>query len=216
MSVIQPKDFTEELLAKLVGIYLKHLGWDVYPEVVLSWFSGRPDYVCAKDSLVMAVECKKTLSYEVIEQLYRWREVEVVADNAKSLKGIPHLLYAAAFSKRASNISGLKSQLLKSNRMGYIAVVYERESTNISPNLHISNDFGDQINIDMDGHRWLIRNIIPAKLQPGSRATAHRIFSQLNEDMKRAVSGLSGAIGCNYSIMSSSYLSSECHLQKAA
>lgn len=30
MSVLEPKDFTEELLAKLVAIYFNHLGWDLF------------------------------------------------------------------------------------------------------------------------------------------------------------------------------------------
>lgn len=197
MGILQPKDFTEELLAKLVGIYFNHLGWDLFPEVKLSWFPGRPDYVCAKDSLIMAVECKKSLSYEVIEQLFRWREVN--ADEGNSLKGVPHLLYAASFAKRTSDVSGLKSHLLTSNRIGYIAVVYDGESWRDSSDLHISTAYSDQISFDLNGQRWTIRKVISAKVQPGSRWSAHRLFTQLDQDMKRAVSGVSGAVGGNYS-----------------
>lgn len=221
MSVLEPKEFTEELLAKLVGIYLQHLGWELFPEVKLSWFPGRPDYVCAKDSLVMAVECKKSLSYEVIEQLFRWREVNV--DDGDSLKGVPHLLYAASFAKRTSDVAGLKSHLLTSNRIGYIAVIYDGESWRDSTELYISNTYSDQINFDWNGQRWTIRKVISAKFQPGSRRTAQRLFSQLDQDMKRAVSGVSGAVGGNYSTPFRRTLTKavsvleekgECHIQK--
>lgn len=198
-SKLAASDLTEALLAKIVALYLKARGWDLYPEVVLSWFNGRPDYIGMKDSLVMAVECKKTLSYEVIEQLYKWRHLNKDAQIADSVKGIPHLLVAASFVTKGSKLPELKAQMLKSNRFGYLTVRHEYESWRDLAEGDIIHSYENQMSIVHDGHVWRVAEAVTAKIQPGSRLTASRVASQLDPDMKRATAGLSGKSGGNYS-----------------
>jgi hypothetical protein len=191
-------ELTEVLLAKIVGIYMESRGWEAFPEVKLSWFSARPDYVAIKDTLVMAVECKKRLSYEVIEQLHRWHEVtgEIatsVNSKTKVLAGMPHLLIAAAFESSPGGPSGLKEKLLKNLKFGYWAVTYE--------GLEWGDTSRDSYHgyLALDGHRWRVIERIAARIQPGSRRTAEKLIPQLDKDMKRAISGASGSVGGNYS-----------------
>ena len=193
---------SEALLAQVVKAFYAVQGFEMFPEVVLRWFSGRPDFVGVKDNVVMAVECKKTLSYEVIEQLYRWRGAQAVYENdsSSSLRGMPHLLVAASFTNKSNRLSDLKRDLLKNNRFGYISVQYEGvDYRNEGEAFRVTSRFDDHMRLSLDGHEWTIRYEVPAKIQAGSRQTAHRIIEQLHPDMKRAVAGVSGKVGGNYS-----------------
>lgn len=195
-------DMTEALLAQIVQVYYTQLGYELYPEVVLNWFSGRPDFVGVKDSLVMSVECKKTLSYEVIEQLFRWRHVydNYDYDHLKDIKGIPHLLIAASFRSKKGQVGDLKAQLLKQNRFGYISVSYEGpDHRNEGAELVVTSCYNDHMRLTINGQEWTVREEIVPKIQAGSRQTAHRISEQLHPDMKRAVAGVSGRVGGNFS-----------------
>lgn len=64
--------------------------------------------------------------------------------------------------------------------------------------VRIVHCFENQMSLELEGHLWDVRELITAKIQPGSRKTAARLAAQLNHDMKRAVSGLSGKVGGNY------------------
>lgn len=189
---------TEILLAKIIGLYLEYKGWNAYPEVVLSWFSGRPDYVAFKDSLVMAVECKKTLSLQVLDQLYRWQETAASAEKhgdakRKELIGVPNLLIAAVFESGSGLPSALKEKLLKDLRIGCWTVSYQGLAW------ESSEGFDNLGYLNLNGHRWRLDEHVKAKLQPGSRQTSAKLIAQLDPDMKRAISGASGKLGGNYS-----------------
>lgn len=197
---LESSDFTEALLAKIIDVYFKQRGWDLFPEVVLKWFSGRPDFVGLKDSLVMAIECKKSLSYEVLEQLFRWRHAFESYHHLEGVKGIPHLLVAASFRTKNSQLSDFKAHLLKSNRFGYISVTYDGVSfQNEDAAFVLTSRFDDHMRFTLDGHNWTVREELPAKIQAGSRQTAERIAMALDQDMKRATAGVSGKVGGNYS-----------------
>lgn len=222
---LKPSEFTETLLATVISKYFKIRSWDLYPEVVFKWFSGRPDYVGIKDSLVMVIECKKTLSYEVIEQLYRWRELAEFFDATEKkqkqmsdidakrtvLHGVPHLLVAASFvTNKSAPISDLKKKLLRDARIGHVTVRYEGPASNLYLSVKeqkqeehdgviIRYQCVDQMRLQIDGHLWSIREEMQPMIQPGSRRTAAKLAEQLSPDMKRAIAGASGKVGGNYS-----------------
>ena len=64
---------TEVEIAEVGQMFFEQKNWDLFPEVVLKGFNGRPDFIAKRHQLCAAIECKKTLSYPVIEQLTRWR-----------------------------------------------------------------------------------------------------------------------------------------------
>lgn len=193
-------DLTEALLAKIIAVYFKQKGWDLFPEVVLQWFSGRPDYVGVKGELVSAIECKKSLSYEVFEQLFRWRHFFDNTAHLEAVKGIPHLLIAATFRAKNGQLSDFKAHLLKSNRFGYLSVSYDGPSfRNEGCALKIISQYDDHMSFTLDGHDWTVREEVSPKIQFGSRQTAARIINHLDQDMKRATAGVSGKVGANYS-----------------
>lgn len=63
----------ETELAEAVIAWLESQHWDVYQEVQAYAYSGICDIIATKGFLVWAIECKTTLSWNVIEQARLWR-----------------------------------------------------------------------------------------------------------------------------------------------
>lgn len=61
---------SEQAMAATVVAYLQEQGWDVYQEVELR--HGRADIVATMGRLVWVVECKTTLTLQVMGQADRW------------------------------------------------------------------------------------------------------------------------------------------------
>lgn len=62
----------ETELAEAVIIWLEADHWEVYQEVQVRGHSGVCDIIAVKDFIVWAIECKSSLTWNVIEQARRW------------------------------------------------------------------------------------------------------------------------------------------------
>lgn len=192
MSDLKIESETE--LAEVAKQFFSLRNWDLYPEVVIDLFDGRPDYVGIKNNVCMAIECKKTLTYPVIEQLARW---QIDAERRQALNresrkpiAIPHLLVAFV-GETKSRASELQLHLLNHFRLGVYSVrkdgvVIRGSHTYID---HNSDDYWVLIH---GPFRYQIRLVSEPKIQPGSRNSAHRIIEALNPDMKIAQAGAKG------------------------
>lgn len=187
--------FTEEELASAAEIYFRSKGWDLYPEVVLANFGGRADFVGTKHGLCMAVECKVTFSYAVLEQLTRWQHEFSVACKSKfadeSRRGIPHLLYAVVGG--SCNLGHLKTEIVERHRIGVIVVTKDAGlASYIKRPPHQFDELGYG---SIGDDRWRFDEIIAPRIQHGSRRMARNIIRQLDPDMLCGTAGASGTKG---------------------
>ncbi|MCC2525011.1 hypothetical protein [Vibrio coralliilyticus] len=190
---------SEAEIAEIAKVFLELNNWSLYPELVIDLFNGRPDYVCVKnETLCQVVECKKTLSYPVIEQLARW---QIDAEKGKQWhrKGyeqkiaIPHLL-TAFVSRTSGGISDLKKQILEQYRIGVFSISKRQSlrTLNKTDEAYFCSCSGDYWNIVWGDCEYSIRQEVAPKIQHGSRETAHRIIESLNDDMRCAQAGVKG------------------------
>lgn len=68
MAKIKEVDLAEAVIA-----WLEEQHWDVYQEVQIYAYSGIADIVAVKDFIVWVIECKTSLTWNVIEQANGWR-----------------------------------------------------------------------------------------------------------------------------------------------
>lgn len=201
-------------IAKIAQMYFEQRGWDLFPEVVIKGFSGRPDFVGKKHSLCAAIECKQTLSYPVIEQVTRWRHDRdecLERDYTHSrIKAIPHLLMAFTGSN-TKPLALLKKEILKAHRIGFYEVRRKSMPDDYlrgksykpknpydakTPKLGRFYDRGLSTSYcQWKNFEWTVDEVVAPKLQEGSRKTAINILEQLNDDMKSATAGASGREG---------------------
>ncbi|HFD4007923.1 TPA: hypothetical protein ACF33U_004208 [Vibrio parahaemolyticus] len=190
---------TEAEIADVAKFFLESNGWSLYPEVVIDLFNGRPDYVCVKnDSLCKVVECKKTLSYPVIEQLARW---QIDAEKRKEWHrqgyeqkiAIPHLL-TAFVSRTNGGMTDLKRIMLEQFRIGVFSISKRRSlrSRHVTDEPYFSTSSEDFWVLVWGDYEYTIRQEVAPKIQVGSRETAHRIIESLNDDMRCAQAGVKG------------------------
>ncbi|MVB87126.1 hypothetical protein D6V10_18635 [Vibrio cholerae] len=189
----------EAEIAGVAKVFLELNNWSLYPEVVIDLFNGRPDYVCVKnDTLCQVVECKKTLSYPVIEQLARW-QIDAEKRKQWSRKGyehkiaIPHLL-TAFVSRTNGGISDLKQHILEQYRIGVFSISkrHNLRTLNRSDKPYFCSCSGDYWNLVWGDFEYTIRQEVAPKIQYGSRQTAQRIIDALDEDMCCAQAGVKG------------------------
>lgn len=193
---------SEAEIAEVAKVFLELNNWSVYPEVVIDLFEGRPDYVCEKHGLCQVVECKKTLTYPVIEQLARW---QLEAEHRNKLQNggyvkhrpiaIPHLLTAFVSSTNSRN-SLLKQSLLDQYRIGVFSISKR-------PNIGMDEDRNSKLpqlrsvmedywHLEIEDFTYIIRQESFPKLQNGSRDSAKFIIERLNKDMRCTKAGLKG------------------------
>lgn len=196
----------ETEIAEIARLFFSHKGYKLYPEVSTDIFPGRPDWVATKDSICAVIECKSTLSYGVIEQLARWpihvgemKSSEYVRNKDKY--GIPSLLIAFTGEGGSFRLADLKKKILEQYRIGYFVVKkepddFEWKRERLARKGVVEGDFHtvcDTIHdCYMNGFKYTVREVMPPKMQPGSRKTAHKIVAQLNDDM---MIGNAGAVG---------------------
>ena len=193
---------TETEIALIIGMYFEQKGWDMYPEVVLPNFNGRPDYISVKQELCMVVECKTSLTYPVIEQLTRWHhewnQAEESEYQSTDGKGIPHLLVAVT-ERSSSLFPPLKKELMERYRIGYYTVdrrEYPKDWYSSHHKEGVFESHGHDGGVCYFGdYQWTVSEKVVPKIQPGSRRTAHHIIEHLNHDMKQGIAGSSGALG---------------------
>jgi len=194
---------TEVEVAKIAEMFFAQRGWELFPEVVIKGFNGRPDLVGKKHQLCAVIECKKTLSYPVIEQLTRWRHDHNyrVEKNytTKSVSAFPHLLIAFTGGNNKP-LAALKKEILRQHRIGVYEIKRmphdDRYKFDKDEKLGVFYDHGiDIAYCQWEGYRYDVREVVPPKIQEGSRRTAHLIMDQLNNDMKVATAGSSGKEG---------------------
>ena len=68
------KHAPEAALGPPVIAWLESQGWDVYQEVESGRQSYRADIVAIKDKLVLVVELKTSLTFDLLYQAQRWRD----------------------------------------------------------------------------------------------------------------------------------------------
>lgn len=193
---------TETEIAHIVGMYFEQKGWNMFPEVVLPNFYGRPDYVSVKQELCMVIECKTSLTYPVIEQLTRWHHQWGQAEKSKygttDGMGIPHLLIAVT-ERSNSLFPPLKKELMERYRIGYYTIErceYRKEWYSSLYKEGVFECYGHDGGVCYYGdYKWTVKEQVIPKIQHGSRQTAHHITKHLNEDMKQGVAGSSGSLG---------------------
>lgn len=193
---------SEAEIAEVAKVFLELNNWSVFPEVVIDLFEGRPDYVCERNGLCQVVECKKSLSYPVIEQLARWQlEAEyrnVLQKDGKATHrpiAIPHLLTAFVSSTNSRN-SLLKQSLLDQYRIGVYSISkrplikMDKDLNSKTPLLRSMME--DYWHLEIEDFTYIIRQESFPKLQRGSRDSAQLIIDRLNEDMRCTQAGLKG------------------------
>lgn len=188
----------ESEIAEVAKIFLELNNWKTYPEVVTNLFNGRPDYIAVKGALCKVVECKKTLSYPVIEQLARW-QIDAEKRKEWQKKGyeheiaIPHLL--AAFVERThGGLSDLKKLILEDYRIGVYSITKRNSmrSLNRQDTPYFCSTSEKYWCLVLREFEYEIRLDVSPKIQPGSRETAHRLIDALNDDMCCTKAGLKG------------------------
>lgn len=196
MKPANEKKLTEEEIAAVTARYFEGQHWDLYPEVVIPLFDGRPDFMAKKGALCAAIECKTSLTYPVLEQLIRWpmsyqeRVESEYQDHRKY--GIPHLLFAVT-GRTSGQYSPLKAKLLQDYRISHLEVSYEGKDYTREP--LPDGFFSPQGYAVIGGHRWRVLERTEPRIQPGSRHTAHKILAELKSDMKVATAGVTGKAG---------------------
>ena len=198
MKAKNKKKLTEVEIATVIQHYFSSKNWDLFPEVVISIFDGRPDFVGKKGDLCAAIECKTSLTYPVLEQLIRWplsyqEKVDSEYQDA-STSGIPHLLFAVT-GETSGTYSFLKEKVLNDYRIGHLEV--RHEGTAFGAHDYANGEFCPNGYANIDGQRWRVITRTEAKIQPGSRKTAKNILALLEDDMKVAQAGVTGVSG-NY------------------
>lgn len=202
---------TEEEVASVTSILFKHWGYDLYYETQLDCFGGRPDIVGVKGkSWCSVIECKASLSYPVLEQVIRWHmERDYLATNEwykknpdPSRKAVPHFLWVATGNSHAGKIHDMKRYLLDKFRIGWIDITVREEipeswdiedhylGTRIPDNAverYSSEDYGS-VRIGRRIYEYRVR--CEAKIQDGSRKSAHYIVERLLPEMKEATAGV--------------------------
>ncbi|MEZ8238588.1 MULTISPECIES: hypothetical protein [Vibrio] len=188
----------EAEIADVAKVFLELSNWSLYPEVVIDLFNGRPDFIGVKGSLCQVIECKKTLSYPVIEQLARW---QIDAEKRKEWhrKGyeqkiaVPHLLIAFV-SRTNGSMSDLKKIMLEQYRIGVYSISKRpnMRTRNIQSQPYISISDERYWTIVWGSYEYTIHQDVAPKIQHGSRKTAHRIIELLNDDMRCAQAGVKG------------------------
>jgi len=188
----------EAEIAKVAKVFFEINNWNMFPEVVIQVFNGRPDFIAVKNNfLCKAVECKTSLSYPVIEQLARWQlDAKKRLESKYSLNvAVPHLLVAFV-NKGSAGLSDLKKHILKEFRIGVYCVskemywnVFNKDRT--TPFFESENS--DYWKLVIDEWVYTISLEVSPRVQPGSRKTAQKIIDLLNDDMKCTDAGLKGS-----------------------
>lgn len=202
---------TEEEVAKVATSVFKYKGFtDVYPEVTMKTFGGIPDLIATKNigdsnhKWVNVIECKASLTYPVLEQVCRWHiDADITRKSSWANQdriAIPHFLWVVSGNSASSKVSDLKQYLLDKFRIGWIDVtVYEDLNEWQLDNDYYKERFKEGVVVDQGsdygyirfGNRvYSFRQMVEAKLQHGSRQTAHKISDQLFPEMKQAVAGV--------------------------
>ncbi|MGJ8518345.1 hypothetical protein [Carnimonas bestiolae] len=173
----QQDRISEQEIGWAMNQWLNREGWETYPEVVLSQFPGRPDLVGVRRGVCMVVECKRTLTFQVIEQAARWH-----FHSRPEQSGMPHLVWIACGRSRQRR-SDLIYWLLHHFGIGLIEV--DREPDRRWARIKTLHEGDDERGL----FRYSIQHCAPAFVQPGSRQMARRLISQLNHDMRIARPG---------------------------
>lgn len=193
----------EAEIAEVARAFFELKGWKLYPEVVIDFFNGRPDYMGVKNgTLCQSIECKKTLTYPVIEQLARWqidadKRREWQKNGYESRIAIPHLLVAFV-GRTSGRVSDLQKLLLEQYRIGVYSIekqlAWGRKAENAT-SAYFETSSDDYWVLTLNGFSYHIREEVAPKIQPGSRKTAHRIIEAMNPDMDCVDAGQSGKAG---------------------
>lgn len=171
---------TETELAGVVTAWLEKTSWDVYPEVVIDGFGGRPDIIASRNSICQVIECKINTNISVVEQAFRWRNPHRDVSH-----GMPHLIWIAVQNYTFGSNSLLR-MIVEQLGIGVISV---NRYYSFGSDIHDETDC-----IRIGNYKYWIEQRIPARIQPGSRQFGQRLIEKLNPDMKIATPGARG--GC--------------------
>lgn len=101
--------------------WLEEKGYDVYAEVSPKYASGRADIIAKNGAAICIVEMKTSLSLELLDQAYGWR------DHA-------HYTYIA-IPRRKKHIPTIIRDFLKANRIGLLEVDTRLSHNSVYPKI---------------------------------------------------------------------------------
>lgn len=173
------ESITEQEIALLVQRFLESTGSNVFPEVALRLFSGRPDLISTRNGVCSVFECKTRLTFGLVAQATAWHRAQ------ERDCGMPHLIWLVVGSTRSRSSyaeDGLLWQVIGQHSLGVLEV-HKRPRVICSGGAQ-----GENIFMPL----YTLRIIRCARVQPGSRKSAHLIISKLNPDSKIATPGSRG------------------------
>ena len=203
----------EEEVANVTSILFKHWNYDLYPEVDIDIFQGRPDFVGLKGKSVCAViECKLKLSHDVLAQVCRWHmEKDYYQKDSwykenpyPARQAVPNYLWVATSDSRSGKMCDIKEYLLCKFGIGWIDFkVVDEVPENRTPedwwsprgykpdsvDKYSDEDYGY---IFHGNRRYEYRVVRSPRIQEGSRRTSHYIIDRLLPEMKQATAGTTG------------------------
>lgn len=165
---------TEQQIANAIQQHMEKNGYDVYPEVVVKGFGGRPDLVGVKNKVMThLIECKVSINTKLLDQVFRWynRENKMIP-NMISI-GIQHdRLYDKYYVKRLLKDYGIGVYTVKEIKTAYY--------------------YGQHVYDVGDNTKCLVTEVLEPRFIGGSRRKSMNLLNQLHDDMKIAVSGSKG------------------------
>lgn len=165
---------TEQEIALLAQRYLESTGHNVFPEVSLKLFSGRPDLIATRSGVCSVFECKARLTFGLVAQATAWHRTQ------ERECGMPHLIWLVVGSNRSRSSyaeDGLLWQVIKQHSLG---VLEASKRPRVTCGAHTVSPL------------YTLRVIRYAGVQPGSRKSAHLLMRNLNPDTRIAVPGSRG------------------------
>lgn len=169
------KAMAETEIAQVTDQWLQKESWEIYPEVVLASFPGRPDLIATRQGICQVIECKKSFNLSVVEQAARWRLFE-----REDQTGMPHLIWVVVQRGRARR-SELLMRVMKDFGIGLVTIDKQP-----ARELRFNGE------TEVVPQRYTLYRELAPTIQPGSRRTASNLIDQLNPDMRIATPGARG------------------------
>jgi len=108
----------ETVIAKHIVNWLVSQKWDVYQEVQIRTYGPVADIVAVIGNLVWVIECKKSLSLNVMEQAYHWRRYA-------------NFISIAVERRKGSASRFFAEQVLRKFKIGMLAVSTKPQATSV-------------------------------------------------------------------------------------
>lgn len=156
---------------ELAESIIKYYGdWEVFPEVP---YSGIIDIVCRKAGIHLAIECKTSLNFEVLEQAL------------KNQSGFHFSYIAVPYSKTLKSDYNIQYKICRDYGIGvlvYIPTEHRKEQYRIEE--RVKPKFNRKARITVKLEEWMKRSVAGSQ---NERMTAFKItVEQITTELKRA------------------------------